>query len=75
MLQPKVKSVRPLQDYEIYIEYENGETRIFDVKPQGNTAQITANRLCTLSACIFSTIRCRKCSKYKKYFCALLLVL
>ncbi len=33
MLQPKVKSVQPLQDYEIYVEYENGETRTFDVKP------------------------------------------
>lgn len=33
MLQPKVVSVMPLPDYEILIEYENGEKRKFDVKP------------------------------------------
>ena len=33
MLQPKVKSVKPLQDYKLLIEYETGEKKIFDVKP------------------------------------------
>jgi len=30
---PKVKFVQPLQDYMLNILYENGEERIFDVKP------------------------------------------
>ncbi len=33
MLQPKVKSVKPLDDYMLSVGYENGETRLFDVKP------------------------------------------
>lgn len=33
MLQPKVKTVRPMENYTLYIEYENGEKRLFDVKP------------------------------------------
>ena len=33
MLQPKVKSVFPLDNYEILIEYETGERKLFDVKP------------------------------------------
>ena len=33
MFQPKVKSVKPLQDYKLLIEYETGEKKIFDVKP------------------------------------------
>lgn len=33
MLQPTVKSVQPMTDYRLLIEYENGERRIFDVKP------------------------------------------
>lgn len=30
---PKVKFVQPLPDYMLNILYENGEERIFDVKP------------------------------------------
>lgn len=33
MPEPKVKSVSPLENYEILIEYETGEKKIFDVKP------------------------------------------
>lgn len=33
MLQPKVLSVKPLENYKIYIEYANGERKIFDVAP------------------------------------------
>ena len=28
-----IKSVKPLEDYEILLEFENGEERIFDLKP------------------------------------------
>lgn len=33
MLQPKVISVTPLNDYRLLIEYITGERKIFDVKP------------------------------------------
>ena len=33
MLQPKVISVLPLDNYELLIEYETGERKKFDVKP------------------------------------------
>lgn len=33
MLQPKVLSVKPLDDYCLLIGYETGEQKIFDVKP------------------------------------------
>ena len=32
-MNPHVKSVRPLDDYELGIAFKNGESRIFDVKP------------------------------------------
>ena len=33
MLQPRVLKVTPLPDYKLFIEYETGEQKIFDVKP------------------------------------------
>ncbi len=32
-MNPYVKSVRPLDDYRLELLFENGECRIFDVKP------------------------------------------
>ena len=32
-MNPYVKQVRPLEDYELELIFENGEQRIFDVKP------------------------------------------
>ena len=32
-MNPHVKSVRPLDDYELDVSFENGESRRFDVKP------------------------------------------
>ncbi len=32
-MNPRVKSVRPLEHYELEITFENGELRKFDVKP------------------------------------------
>ena len=32
-MNPRVKSVRPLEHYELEISFENGELRRFDVKP------------------------------------------
>jgi hypothetical protein len=32
-MNPYVKFVRPLDDYELALEFENGEHRIFDLKP------------------------------------------
>ena len=32
-MNPRVKSVRPLDDYELEISFENGESRRFDMKP------------------------------------------
>jgi len=33
MLQPNIKEVIPLENYMLESHYENGEKRIFDVKP------------------------------------------
>lgn len=33
---PKVKNVEPMSDYRIYIEYDNGERRVFNVTPYLN---------------------------------------
>ena len=32
-MNPHVKAVRPLDDYELEVSFENGESRRFDVKP------------------------------------------
>ena len=32
-MNPHVKQVRPLEDYQLELLFENGEQRIFDVKP------------------------------------------
>src|SRR3970282_2111512 len=32
-MNPHVKSVQPLDDYELEVSFENGESRRFDVKP------------------------------------------
>jgi hypothetical protein len=32
-MNPHVKSVRPLDNFELDVEFENGESRSFDVKP------------------------------------------
>jgi hypothetical protein len=32
-MNPRVKNVQPLDDFKLYIVFENGEERIFDVKP------------------------------------------
>ena len=32
-MNPYVKRVRPLEDYQLELIFENGEQRIFDVKP------------------------------------------
>ncbi len=32
-MNPHVKNVRPLDDYELEVSFENGELRRFDVKP------------------------------------------
>ena len=32
-MNPYVKQVRPLEDYQLALIFENGEQRIFDVKP------------------------------------------
>jgi hypothetical protein len=32
-MNPYVKSVQPLDDYKLALEFENGEHRIFDLKP------------------------------------------
>ncbi len=33
MLRPTAKIVVPLSDYKLKIKFDNGETRVFDVKP------------------------------------------
>ena len=33
MLRPKVITVKPLNDYKLYLSFDTGEQRIFDVKP------------------------------------------
>jgi len=35
-MNPHVKSVRALSDYELALEFENGERRIFDITPYLN---------------------------------------
>ncbi len=32
-MNPRVKIVKPLKDYKLYLEFNNGEVKIFDVKP------------------------------------------
>ena len=32
-MNPYVKRVRPLDDYQLEVEFENGERRLFDMKP------------------------------------------
>ena len=32
-MRPKAISVKPLDDYKLLLEFDNGEKRIFDVKP------------------------------------------
>jgi hypothetical protein len=32
-MNPYVKRVRPLDDYQLEVEFENGELRLFDMKP------------------------------------------
>lgn len=36
MLQPRPVRVRPLEKYRLSIDFDNGETRIFDVSPYIN---------------------------------------
>jgi nucleoside-specific outer membrane channel protein Tsx len=33
ILQPTITKVQPLDDYKLYLEYENNEKKTFDVKP------------------------------------------
>lgn len=33
MLRPKVVEVKPLDDYRLFLAFDTGEKRIFDVKP------------------------------------------
>lgn len=33
MLQPKIIDMKPLPDYRLALEYEDGKKKIFDVKP------------------------------------------
>lgn len=33
MLPPRIKEVKVLEDYELLLVYENGENRIYDMKP------------------------------------------
>jgi hypothetical protein len=32
-MEPRITSVEPMQDFHLKIIYENGETKLFDVKP------------------------------------------
>jgi hypothetical protein len=32
-MNPRVKIVKPQKDYKLYLEFDNGELKIFDVKP------------------------------------------
>lgn len=32
-MNPRVKNVLPIEDYKIYITFENGEEKLFDVSP------------------------------------------
>jgi hypothetical protein len=40
-MNPRVKKVKPLDDFKLYIVFENGEERIFDVKPYLNKGIFT----------------------------------
>ena len=33
MLQPKIKSVKPTEPFSLFLEYETGEKKLFDVLP------------------------------------------
>lgn len=33
MLQPRLIDVKPLKNFHLFLEYETGEKRVFDVKP------------------------------------------
>ena len=33
MLQPKIKSVKPVEPFSLFLEYETGEKKLFDVLP------------------------------------------
>lgn len=33
MLQPKITLVKPMEEFTLYLEYETGEKKLFDVKP------------------------------------------
>ena len=33
MLQPRILSVKPLDEYKLMLQYETGENRVFDVAP------------------------------------------
>lgn len=35
-MNPYVKEIRPLPDYQLELTFENGETRVFDLKPYLN---------------------------------------
>ena len=35
-MNPYVKSVKALEDYQLALEFENGEQRVFDIKPYWN---------------------------------------
>lgn len=32
-MNPRVKIVKPQKDYKLYLEFDNGEVKVFDVKP------------------------------------------
>jgi hypothetical protein len=44
-MNPRVKKVRPLDDFKLFIVFENGEERIFDVKPYLDKGIFTELRL------------------------------
>ena len=56
-MNPYVKSVQPQDDYCLLLTFENGEKRIFDVKPY-------------LSKGIFSRLQNSPCSKLSARFLA-----
>jgi hypothetical protein len=41
---PSVKAVAPLPDYELLVTFENGQQRIFDVKPYLDSGVFTSLR-------------------------------
>lgn len=32
-MNPRVKTVKPKKEYKLYLEFDNGEVKVFDVKP------------------------------------------